>query len=138
MHQLSYVCYFLRLVLFINFLFFPFSALIVASSDEDIPTTQPSPPTVDDPIVADQDKSNDEISIGPITRACAKLLQQQVNSLLAESHIYYNENFILPKSLFICMIRFIGEEGVRGSEEMQHMEHDVVIKQESDTSLTYL
>jgi hypothetical protein len=29
------------------------------------------------------------------------------------------------------MIRFIGEEGVRGSEEMEHMEHDVVIKQES-------
>jgi hypothetical protein len=29
------------------------------------------------------------------------------------------------------MIRFIGEEGVRGSMEMQHMEHDVVIKQES-------
>jgi hypothetical protein len=29
------------------------------------------------------------------------------------------------------MIRFIREEGVRGSEEMQHMEHDVVFKQES-------
>jgi hypothetical protein len=29
------------------------------------------------------------------------------------------------------MIRFIGEEGVRGSEEMQHMETDMVIKQES-------
>jgi hypothetical protein len=29
------------------------------------------------------------------------------------------------------MIRFIGEEGVRESKEMQHMEHDVVIKQES-------
>jgi hypothetical protein len=29
------------------------------------------------------------------------------------------------------MIWFIGEEGVRGSEEVQHMEHDVVIKQES-------
>jgi hypothetical protein len=29
------------------------------------------------------------------------------------------------------MIRFIEEEGVRGSEEMQFMEHDVVIKQES-------
>jgi hypothetical protein len=28
------------------------------------------------------------------------------------------------------MIRFI-EEGVRGSEEMQHIEDDVVIKQES-------
>jgi hypothetical protein len=100
-------------------------------SDEDIPTTQPSPPTVDDPIVADQDKSNDEIRIGPITRARVKLLQQQVNSLLAKSDIYCNENFILPKSLFICMIRFIGEEGARGSEEMQHMEHDVVINQES-------
>jgi hypothetical protein len=44
--------------------------------DEDILTTQPSPPTVDDPIVADQDKSNDEIRIGPITGARAKLLQQ--------------------------------------------------------------
>jgi hypothetical protein len=54
-----------------------------------------------------------------------------VNPLLIESDICYNENFILPKLLFICMIRFIGEEGVRGSEEMQHMEHDVVIKQES-------
>jgi hypothetical protein len=29
------------------------------------------------------------------------------------------------------MIRFVRKEGVRGSEEMQHMEHDVVIKQES-------
>jgi hypothetical protein len=33
--------------------------------------------------------------------------------------------------LFICIIRFIGEEGVRGTEEIQHMEHDVVIMQES-------
>jgi hypothetical protein len=29
--------------------------------DEDIPTTQPSPPTIDDPIVVAKDKSNDEI-----------------------------------------------------------------------------
>jgi hypothetical protein len=77
------------------------------------------------------------LKISPMTRlgldqlACAKLLQQQVNSFLVESDIYCNENFILPKSLFKCMIRFIGEEGVRGSEEMQHMEHDMVIKQES-------
>jgi hypothetical protein len=39
----------------------------VLISDEDIPTTQLSPPTIDDPIVADQDKSNDKIRIGPIT-----------------------------------------------------------------------
>jgi hypothetical protein len=37
------------------------------TSDEDIPTTQPSPPTIDDLIVAAKDKSNDEIRIGPIT-----------------------------------------------------------------------
>jgi hypothetical protein len=59
--------------------------------------------------------------IGPITRAHAKLLQQQVNSLLIESDIYYNENFILPKSLFICMIRFIGEK--RGSRERGDAAH---------------
>jgi hypothetical protein len=99
--------------------------------DEDIPTTQASPPTIDDPVVGAKDKSNDEIRIGPITRARAKLLEQHVNSLLIESDIYHNENFILPKSLFICMIRIIREEGVRGSKEMQHMDHDVVIKQES-------
>jgi hypothetical protein len=29
------------------------------------------------------------------------------------------------------MIKFIREEVVRGSEEMQHMDQDVVIKQES-------
>jgi hypothetical protein len=104
--------------------------LLKGGDDEDIPTTHPSSPTIDDPVVAIKDKSNAEIRIGPITRACAKLLEQQVNSLLIESDIYYNENFILPKSLFICMTRFIGEEGVRGSEEMQHMEHAVVIKQE--------
>jgi hypothetical protein len=97
--------------------------------DEDIPTTQPSPPTIDNPNVAAQDKSNDEIRIGPISQARAKLLEQQVNSLLTE--FGYAKNFILPKSLYICMIMFIGEEEVRGSKEMQHMEHDVVIKQKS-------
>jgi hypothetical protein len=81
--------------------------LFKGEDDEDIPTTQPSPRTVDDLIVAAQDKSNDQIKIGPITRACDKLLQQQVNSLLIESDIYYHENFILPKSFFICMIKFI-------------------------------
>ena len=43
--------------------------------------------------------SNDEIRIGPITRARAKLLNQQVNSLLTESDILLDENFILPKSM---------------------------------------
>jgi hypothetical protein len=61
--------------------------LQLSQFDEGIPTTQPSPPTTDDLSVAPQDKSNDEIRIGLITRSHAKLLQQHVNSLLIESDI---------------------------------------------------
>jgi hypothetical protein len=94
--------------------------LLKGEDDEDIPTTQPSPPTIDDLIVAAQDKSNDKIRIGPITRSRDKLLQQQVNSLLNESDIYYHENFILPKSLFICMIRFIWRRSSREQGDATH------------------
>ena len=80
--------------------------------DEDIPTIVPSPPhDVEQPIAAKK-KSNDEIRIGPITRARAKLLEQQVNSLLIETDIYLNENFILPKSMCLCIIKFIGDASV--------------------------
>ena len=75
--------------------------------------------------------SNDEIRIGPITRAHAKLIEQQVNLLLIESDYFLNENCLLPKSLYICMIRFIGEEGIaQGRKEEQHLELDVEYKQE--------
>jgi hypothetical protein len=51
-----------------------------------------------------------------------------VNLLLAESDIYSNENFILPKSLSVCIIKFIEDGGiVRGSEELHLKEHDIVI-----------
>ena len=47
--------------------------------DEDIPTITPPPITSEDaPITAEKIQSN-EIRIGPITRARAKLLEQQVN-----------------------------------------------------------
>jgi hypothetical protein len=39
----------------------------VGGDDEDIPITQPSPPTIDDPVVSARDKSNHDIGIGPIT-----------------------------------------------------------------------
>ena len=71
--------------------------------DEDI-LTEPPPP-YEDPHVAAKDKSN-EVRIGPMTRARAKLLEQQVNSLLAQPDLCYDENFILPKSMHLCMIRF--------------------------------
>src|SRR3954471_1298311 len=84
-------------------------------SDEDISSPLPLSPNDDDDVVA-QDKSN-EIRIGPMTRARAKLLGQQVNSLLIESDILIDENFILPKSMHLCMIRFVDNTSVARGEE---------------------
>ena len=75
--------------------------------------------TEDATTVARKDQSN-EIRIGPITRARAKLLEQQVNLLLNESGTLIDENFILPKSMHLCMIRFVGETSMaRGGEGLQ-------------------
>jgi hypothetical protein len=86
------------------------SSLSVTSSasDEGIPTSLPS--SIDD--VAghvDVQHKPDGLRTGPITRPCAKLLEQQVNSLLTEYNLFTNENLILPKSLHVCMIRFVAE-----------------------------
>jgi hypothetical protein len=83
--------------------------------DEDISSPLPLSPNDDDDVAA-QDKSN-EIRIGPMTRARAKLLGQQVNSLLIESDILIDENFILPKSMHLCMIRFVDNTSVARGEE---------------------
>uniref|UniRef100_A0ACD5Z4F2 Uncharacterized protein n=1 Tax=Avena sativa TaxID=4498 RepID=A0ACD5Z4F2_AVESA len=94
---------------------------------EDIPTDllYPTPNEVVD--VSAKTKSN-EIRIGPITRACAKLLEQQVNSLLNESGVFIDEKFILPKSMHLCMIRFIEEASLaQGGEGMIQEEPSVMI-----------
>ena len=76
------------------------------------------PSLEDEPPVAAKKTSNDEIRIGPTTRARAKLLEQQVNSLLVDNAIYFDESFILPKSLCVCVIRYIGEGGLaQGSKK---------------------
>ena len=91
-----------------------------AQGDEDIPSPLPSFPDDD---VAVQEKAN-EVRIGPMTRARAKLLEQQVNSLLIESNVCVNENFILPKSLHLCILRFINNTSIGGGEEeLQQDEH---------------
>ena len=96
--------------------------------DEDIHTLVPLPLHDDDQPAAAKKVSNDEIRIGPITRARAKLLEQQVNLILMESDYFTNENCLLPKSLHVCMIRFVGEEGMtRGSNELQHKEEQGVL-----------
>ena len=102
---------------------YPEKAKNIRVSDEDIPT-EPLPPSLqDEEDVAVKLKSN-EVSIGPMTRARAKLLKQQVNLFLNDTLI--DENFILPKSFDLCMIRY--EDGgsiARGGEEQLDMVLDV-------------
>lgn len=47
---------------------------------------------------------------GPITRSQAKELQQEVNALLCEAHLNINENYILPKSSTLLLLRFTKED----------------------------
>jgi hypothetical protein len=98
------------------------------TDDEDIPIRPPLSPTpFDDEDVAT--KKSNEIRIGPITRARAKLLEQQVNSLLIKPDLLFNENFILPKSMHLCMIRFVDNtSGARRGDESQQEEQDLMIK----------
>ena len=88
--------------------------LFKGEDDEDIPSSSTLSPIED---VAVQDKPN-EVRIGPMTRSITKLLEQQVNSLLIEYNVCDYENFILPKSMHLCMIRFEEETSMaRGGEE---------------------
>src|SRR3954470_9378899 len=80
--------------------------------DEDIPTTTTTSPTL-------HDEQANQIRLGPVTRARAKLLEQQVNLLLLESDDRLSENYILPKSLCVCMIRYQGEDKELGGAEVQ-------------------
>ena len=61
-----------------------------------------------------------------MTRARAKLLGQQVNSLLIECDVCDNENFILPKSMHLCMIRVVDNTHIGGGpEKQQGLEYNV-------------
>jgi hypothetical protein len=49
------------------------------------------------------------ISIGPITRSRAKKIQQEVHALLYEFQLNRNDNFMLPKSCMLILLRYIQE-----------------------------
>ncbi|KAK1694508.1 hypothetical protein QYE76_011205 [Lolium multiflorum] len=103
--------------------------------DEDIPTSllPPSLPTEDEPAV--KLKSN-EVRIGPMTRARAKLLKQQVNLFLNDTLI--DENFILPKSYYLCIIRYEEERSIaRGGEEQLDVKMDVELDKELDMKISH-
>ena len=59
-----------------------------------------------------------------MTRAREKLLGQQLNSFLCDVHDY--ENFILPKSLYLSMIRYEVDASIaHGEGELQQEEEKI-------------
>ena len=48
-----------------------------------------------------------------------------MNSLLVAFDVYDNKNFILPKSMHLCMIRVIANTSIEGGLERQQEEHIV-------------
>ena len=57
-----------------------------------------------------------------MTRSRTKLLEQQVNSLLLEYDVCDSENFILPKSMHLCMIRVIDNTNIHGGSHEEQTE----------------
>ncbi|KAK1694478.1 hypothetical protein QYE76_011175 [Lolium multiflorum] len=108
--------------------------LLKGGDDEDIPTSllPPSFPTEDEPAV--KLKSN-EVRIGPITRARAKLLKQQVNLFLNDTLI--DENFILPKSYYLCIIMYQEEKSIARGEEQLDVKMDVKLDKELDMKISH-
>ena len=60
--------------------------------------------------VEDVTQAREQVNIGPITRSRAKKLQQEVNVLLSEIYFNINENYILPKSCLLVLLRFTKED----------------------------
>ena len=58
-----------------------------------------------------------------MTRSRTKLIEQQVNSLLLDYDVFVCENFILPKSMHVCILRFIDNTNTNGGEEQHGMEN---------------
>ena len=58
----------------------------------------------------DVNQAREQVNIGPITHSRAKKLQQEVNMLLCEIHFNINENYILPKSCTLVLLRFTKED----------------------------
>ena len=60
---------------------------------------------------------------GPIKRSRAKRLQQEVNTLLCEIHFNINENYILPKSCTLLLLRFTKEDDINTKEDYREGPH---------------
>ena len=60
-----------------------------------------------------------------MTRIRAKQIQQEVNALLDDSNIDINENYILPKSCVLLLLRFSPTEIIQ-ADEANYKEQDYV------------
>ena len=69
-------------------------------------------------------EDDEDIPIGPITRARAKKINQQVNSLLIKFGFNLHENWLLPNSIILIVLRFvrkiINKESGAEKGSMQH------------------
>jgi hypothetical protein len=82
-------------------------------SDEGISTIFPHSPIINQDT---KDISQDiriDMPTGPITRAQARQLQQQVNLILNEYNNLFSENFILPNSSILFILRYIDDRVIR-------------------------
>jgi hypothetical protein len=85
----------------------------VGEDDEGISTILPHSPIINQDT---KDISQDiriDMPTGPITRAQARQLQQQVNLILNEYNNLFSENFILPKSSILFILRYIDDRVLR-------------------------
>jgi hypothetical protein len=60
-----------------------------------------------------------------MTRSRAKKIQQEVHALIYEFQLNTNENFMLPKSCMLILLRFTKEEGQNKSRVNQREELSV-------------
>jgi hypothetical protein len=80
------------------------------------------PPSYTTSTQVQQTSSPTQVFDGPITRSRAKKLQQEVHALLYEFQLNTNENFMLPKSCMLILLRFTKEEGQNISKANQQEE----------------
>jgi len=59
-----------------------------------------------------------------------------VNLLLIESDVVLNENYILPKSLYVCMIRYHDEDKAEGGDDKAQGGEDKA-QEEEDRNLDF-
>ena len=103
--------------------------------DEDIPGSPCLSSSPDDKSQPSSEASTKKIYLGPMTRIRAKQIAQEVNALLAYHNSNDHENFILPKSRVLILLRY-NEDNQQPSahEETSFGAHTTSLKRTSFNS----